>query len=132
MYTGTFTFMPPDKIWIDNPMKNSYDNCPDHHHFEVNLVSWRLETSELELTYDDTEIAMIIEGHNLPCSFADGFCKPITKTPFSLVWFSDNFCLIYTLQDFIGRMKKMMIDVGLKQILSYILHIQKNLINIRY
>ena len=49
---------------------------------------------------------MIIDGHTLPCYFADGFCKPTTKTPFTLVWFSNDFCLIFTLQDFIGRMTK--------------------------
>ena len=49
---------------------------------------------------------MIIDGHTLPCYFADGFCKPTTKTPFTLVWFSDDFCLIFTLQDFLGRMTK--------------------------
>ena len=49
---------------------------------------------------------MIIDGHTLPCYFADGFCKPTTKTPFTLVWFSDDFCLFFTLQDFIGRMTK--------------------------
>ena len=49
---------------------------------------------------------MIIDGHTLPCYFADGFCKPTTKTPFTLVWFSDDFCLIFSLQDFIGRMTK--------------------------
>ena len=73
------------------------------HQFEVNLVIWRLEVSEIELTYDDIENVMIIDGHNLPCSFPDGFCKPTTKTPFTLVWFSDDFCLNFTLQDFIGR-----------------------------
>ena len=49
---------------------------------------------------------MIIDGHTLPCCFAYGFCKPTTKTPFTLVWFSDDFCLIFTLQDFLGRMTK--------------------------
>ena len=49
---------------------------------------------------------MVIDGHALPCSFADGFCKPTTKTPFTLVWFSDDFCLIFTLQDFVERMTK--------------------------
>ena len=29
-----------------------------------------------------------------------------TKTPFTLVWFNDDFCLIFTLQDFLGRMTK--------------------------
>ena len=82
MYTGTFTFMPADKNWIYDPNKNPYHNCPAHHQFEVNLVSWRLEISEIELTYDDTEKVMIKDGHTLPCSFADGFCKPTTKTSF--------------------------------------------------
>ena len=106
MYTGTFTFMPADKNWIYDPTKNPYHNCPAHHQFEVNLVSWRLEVSEIELTYDDTSNDMIIDGHTLPCYFADGFCKPTTKTPFTLVWFNDDYCLIFTLQDFIGRMTK--------------------------
>ena len=50
MYTGTFTFMPADKNWIYDPTQNPYHNCPAHHQFEVNLVSWRLEISEVELT----------------------------------------------------------------------------------
>ena len=70
------------------------------------MVSWRLEISEVELTYDDTANVMIIDGHTLPCYFADGFCKPTTKTPCTLIWFNDDFCLIFTLQDFIGRMTK--------------------------
>ena len=44
---------------------------------------------------------MITDGHTLPCYFADGFCKPTTQTPKTLVCFSDNFCLIFTLQDFV-------------------------------
>ena len=106
MYTGTFTFMPTDKNWIYDPTRNPYHNCPAHHQFEVNLVSWRLKISEEELTYDDTANVMIIDGHTLPCYFADGFCKPTTKTPFTLVWFIDDFCLICTLQDFLGRRTK--------------------------
>ena len=104
MYTGTFTFVPADKDWIYDPYKNPYHNCHAHHQCEVNLVNWRLEVSELDL--DDTENLMIICEHSLPCYFADGFCKPTIKTPFVLVWFSDDFCLIFTLQVFIGRMTK--------------------------
>ena len=96
--------MPGDKNWIYDHTQNPYHNCPAHHQFEVNLVSWRLEISEVELTYDDTANVMIIDGHTLPCFFADGFCKPTTKTPFTLVWFNDDYCLFFTLQDFIGRM----------------------------
>ena len=96
--------MPADKTWIYDSLRNPHHNCPAHHQCEVNLVSWRLAISEIELTYDDTQNVMIIEGHTLPLYFADGFCKPTTKTPFTLVWFSDDCCLIFTLQYFIGRM----------------------------
>ena len=73
MYTGTFTFTPADKDWIFDPNKNRYHNCPAHHQYEVNIVSWRLEVSELELKYGDTENVMIIDEHILPCYFADDF-----------------------------------------------------------
>ena len=98
--------MPADKDWIYDPNKNTYQNCPAHHQFQVIFVSWRLELFEIELTYDDTEITTITDGHTEPCYFADGFCKPTTKTPFTLVWFSDDYCLFFTLQDFCGRMTK--------------------------
>ena len=104
MYTGTFNVRPADKHWIHDPTQNPYHNCPAHHQFEVNLVSWRLEISEVELTNDDTANVMMIDGHTLPCYFADGFCKPTTKTPFTLNWFNDDYCSIFTLQDFNGRM----------------------------
>ena len=69
MYTGSFTFMPADKNWIYDPARNTYHNCPPHRQFEVNLVSWRLELSEIQLTYDDTENVIIIDGHTLHCFF---------------------------------------------------------------
>ena len=103
LYSGTFTFMPADEDWVYDPNKNPYHICPAHHQYEVNLVSWRPKVSEFELTFDNTENVMIIEGHTLPCYFADGFCKPTTETPFPLVWFSNDFCLIFTLQVFIGQ-----------------------------
>ena len=40
MYRGTFTFMPADKNWIYDPTQNPYHNCPAHHQFKINLVSW--------------------------------------------------------------------------------------------
>ena len=66
MYTGTFTFMHAVKNWIYDPTHNPYRNCQAHHQFEVNLVSWRLENSEVELTYDDTANFMILDGHTYP------------------------------------------------------------------
>ena len=80
MYTGTFTFLRADKNWIYNPLQNPYYNCPAHQNFQVIFVSWRLDVSEIELSYDDAQNVMVIDGHNLPCYFADVFCKPTTKT----------------------------------------------------
>ena len=79
MYTSTFTFMPADKDWVYDPNKNPYHNCPAHHQSEVYLVSWRLEVSELELTYGNTENVILIDGHTLPCYFADGFTNQLQK-----------------------------------------------------
>ena len=58
--------MPADKNWIYDPLRNPHHNCPAHHQFEVNLVSWRLAIYEIELTYDDTQNVVIIDGHTLP------------------------------------------------------------------
>ena len=90
--------MPADETWIYDPKINPSHNSPAHNQFEVKLLSWKRSVSEVELTYDDTGSLMVIDGHALPCYFACGLCKPTTKTPFTLVWFSDDFCLIFTLK----------------------------------
>ena len=82
-----------------DPKRNPLHNCSVHHQFEVNLVNWRLSISEIELTYDKSENVMIIDGHTLPCYFADGFGKPTTKSLYTSVWFSDDFCLNFTSHD---------------------------------
>ena len=41
---------------------------------------------------------MVNDGQTLPCYFADCFRRPTTKTPFTHVWFSDHFCLSFTLK----------------------------------
>ena len=50
---------------------------------------------------------MIIDSHTVPCYFADRFCKPTAKNPRTLVWYSDDFYLVFTLVDFLGRMIKL-------------------------
>ena len=40
----------------------------------------------------------------LPCYHSDGFCKPTTRTPYTLIWFDEKFCLKFRLQEFNGRM----------------------------
>ena len=49
---------------------------------------------------------MIHDGHILPCYHSDGFCKPTTKTPYTLTWFDEKVCLIFQLQEFIGGMTR--------------------------
>ena len=46
---------------------------------------------------------MIHDGYILPCYHSDGFCKPTTRTPYILTRFDEKFCLIFRLQEFIGR-----------------------------
>ena len=49
---------------------------------------------------------MIHDGHKLPCYHSDGFCKPTTKTPYTLKWFDEKFRPIIQIQEFIGRMTR--------------------------
>ena len=49
---------------------------------------------------------MIHDGYILPCYYTDGFCEPTTRTPYILTWFDEKFCLIFRLQEFIGRMTR--------------------------
>ena len=49
---------------------------------------------------------MILDGYILRCYHSNGFCKPTTRTPFILTWFEEKFCLIFRLQEFIGRMTR--------------------------
>ena len=49
---------------------------------------------------------MIHDGFILPCYHSDGFCKPTTRTPYTLTWYDEKLCLIFRLQEFIGRMTR--------------------------
>ena len=49
---------------------------------------------------------MIHDGYILLGYHSDGFCKPTTRTPYIITWFDEKFCLIYRLQEFIGRMTR--------------------------
>ena len=49
---------------------------------------------------------MIHDGYILPCYHSDGFCKPTTRTPYTLTWFDEKVCLVFRLQEFIGRITR--------------------------
>ena len=80
-YTSTFIVLPANKEWLSDSLNTPPQNCPSNHQFADNLIRWRLSIFELELTNDDTENVVSIDGQILPCYFADGFCKPTTKSP---------------------------------------------------
>ena len=58
------------------------------------------------MDFDDKNNQLIHDGHILPCYLSDGFCKPTTKTPYTLTWFDEKICFIFQLQEFIGRMTR--------------------------
>ena len=66
--------------------------------------SWKLRKTNAEKSHYDENIQMILEGYILPCYHSDGFCRAPTRTPYILTWFDEKFCLIFRLQEFIGRM----------------------------
>ena len=49
---------------------------------------------------------MIHDEDILPCYHSDGFCKPTTRTAYLLTWFDEKLCLIFRLQEVIGRMTR--------------------------
>ena len=42
----------------------------------------------------------------LPCYHSDGFCKPAARTPYTITWFDEKFCLIFRLQELFGRITR--------------------------
>ena len=68
---------------------------------------WSLIVKEIETTYDDKDKKLIYHGHTLPCLHDDGFCKPTILTPFTIVWFPEEFRLMFSIHSFIGRMSKL-------------------------
>ena len=70
----------------------------------ITRKSWKLRITNAEITYDDRNNQMIHDGYILPCYQSDGFCKPTTRTPYTLTWFDEKFCFIFRLQEFIERM----------------------------
>ena len=78
----------------------------DKHENVIEKDSWSLIVREVELTYDEKENILIYIDHTLPCLHGDGFCHPTILTPYTIVWFSDDLCLLFSIHSFIGRMSK--------------------------
>ena len=78
----------------------------DKHEYIIEKDSWSLIVREVELTYDEKENTLIYDGHTLPYLHDDGFCHPRRLTPYTMVWFPDDLCLLFSIHSFNGRMSK--------------------------
>ena len=92
--------------WIANFTEKAYSRCSSDREHLITRQSWKLRIVITIIDYDDKNHQLIHDGHILPCYHSDGFCKPTTKTPYTLIWFDKKFCLIFQLQEFIGRMTR--------------------------
>ena len=92
--------------WIVNFTKNSYSRCRSDREHLITRRSWKLRIVNTIIDYDDRNNQLNHDGHILPCYHSDGFCKPTTKTPYTLTWFNEKFCPIFQIQEFIGRMTR--------------------------
>ena len=104
-HIGKFVFDEHYPDWIVNFTQNTYSRCRSDREHLITRKSWKLRITNAEITYDKNN-QMIHDGYMLPCYHSDGFCKPTTRTPYTLIWFDEKFCLIFRLQEFIGRMTR--------------------------
>ena len=51
--------------------------------------------AKLKPPLDDKDNKLIYHGHTLPCLHDDVFCKPITSTKFTIVWFPVELYLVF-------------------------------------
>ena len=105
-HIGTFVYDEHYPDWIVNFTQNIYSRCRSDREHLFTQKSWKLRITKAEITYDDRNNQMIHDGYVLPCYHSDGFCTPTTSTPYTLTWFDEKFCLIFRLQQIIGRMTR--------------------------
>ena len=55
---------------------------------------------------------MIHDGYILSCYHSDGFCKPTTRTPYTLTWFDKNFDLYLDFKNILEERHELKIDIG--------------------
>ena len=105
-HIGTFVYDEHYADWIVYFTHNTYSRCASDREHLITRKKWKLRITDAEITDDDKNNQMIHEGYMLPCYYSNGFCKPTTRTPYTLIWFDEKFCLIFRLQEFIGRMTR--------------------------
>ena len=96
-HIGTFAYDEHYQDWIVNFTQNHYSECRSDREHLITRKIWKLRITNAEITYDDRNNQMIHDGYILPCYHSDGFCKPTTRTPYTLTWFDEKFCLVFRL-----------------------------------
>ena len=103
---GAFAWISNSQLVLNSTLKEKAV-CWDRYEYIIEKDRWSLIVKEIENTYDDKDNKLIYHGHTLPCLHDDGFCKPTILTPFTIVWFPEELCLIFSITSFIGRMSKL-------------------------
>ena len=86
--------------------QKTYSRCRSDREHLITRKSWNLRITNAEIPYDDENNHMSHDGYMVPCYLSDGFCKPTTRTPYTLIWYDEKIGLIFRLQEFIGRMTR--------------------------
>ena len=73
----------------------------------IGIDIWSLSISEVENTYDGKENVIINTGQTPPFYHIVGFCKPTILAPYPMVWFPQDFPLVFWVHSFIGRMSSL-------------------------
>ena len=105
-HIGTFVYDEHYPDWIVNFTQYTHSRCRSDREHLITRKSWNFRITNAAITYDNKNNQMIHDGYMLPCYHSDGFCKTTTRTPYTLIWFDEKVCLIFRLQEFLGRMIK--------------------------
>ena len=89
-HIGTFVYDTHYQDWLVNFTQNSYSRCRSDREHLITRKNWKLRITNAKITYDGKNNQMILDGYILPCSHSDGFCKPTTKTHYTLRWFDEK------------------------------------------
>ena len=90
-HIGTFLYNQNYQDWIVNFSQNHYSRCRSDREHLITRKIRQLRITNAEITYDNRNNQMIHDGYILPCYLSNGFCKPTTRTPYTLTWFDKNF-----------------------------------------
>ena len=105
-HSGAFAWIANSQKILNSTLKEKAVSW-DRYEYIIEKDSWPLNVKEIEITNDDDEDNYLIyHGHTLPLH-DDCFYKPTILTPFTIVWFPEEPCLIFSIHSFIGRMSEL-------------------------